>query len=117
MTHELGIPMANVNLLTGAATNPSWSGMNSILSEFGTLSMEFYELTYHTGDQTYMDKIKVIMDMMEKRKPERSLYPIYFNPHTSSWSSQQVTLGGLGDSFYEYLLKYYILTGDQRTKK
>ena len=33
------------------------------------------------------------------------------NPETGAFNGQQVSLGALGDSFYEYLLKLWLLSG------
>lgn len=56
------------------------------------------------------------MDMFE------GMYPVYFHPENGKFTSgphnstyvttlDLVSYGGLGDSFYEYLLKQYILSG------
>uniref|UniRef100_A0A061RG39 alpha-1,2-Mannosidase n=1 Tax=Tetraselmis sp. GSL018 TaxID=582737 RepID=A0A061RG39_9CHLO len=37
--------------------------------------------------------------------------PIYLNPSTGEFSTKQVSLGAMGDSYYEYLLKVWILFG------
>jgi len=49
-------------------------------------------------------------------KKDRGLYSVYINPHNGEFSRAHVTLGALGDSFYEYLLKMYILTNKQEPK-
>ena len=36
-----GLPRAQVNLATGAASNPGWTGSSSILAEIGTMQVEF----------------------------------------------------------------------------
>ncbi len=33
------------------------------------------------------------------------LYPNYLHPKTGKWGQQHTSVGALGDSFYEYLLK------------
>merc|ERR1711871_589366 len=38
------------------------------------------------------------------------LVPIHINPNTGRWSGNLTTLGARGDSYYEYLLKQYLLT-------
>ncbi|VDK79361.1 unnamed protein product [Cylicostephanus goldi] len=51
-------------------------------------------------------------------KPE-GLYPLYLNPRTGKWCSFDHSLGALGDSFYEYLLKHWLITSkkDEHTKR
>ena len=41
------------------------------------------------------------------------LYPNYINPKTVKWGQKHVSVGGLGDSFYEYLIKTYIYTTEK----
>ena len=41
------------------------------------------------------------------------LAPIYVSPHNGKFAGSQITLGARGDSFYEYLLKQWLLTGKQ----
>lgn len=53
---------------------------------------------------------------MEKATKREGLYFNYANPHTGSWCNSQASMAGLGDSFYEYLLKYWILKGRSDSK-
>ena len=54
-----GIPYALVNMKTGNAKNFGWaSGGSSILSEFGTLHMEFAYLSDITGNPVYRKKVE-----------------------------------------------------------
>ena len=41
------------------------------------------------------------------------LYPNYINPTSLKWGQKHVSVGGLGDSFYEYLIKTYVYTNGQ----
>lgn len=57
---QTGIPKAMVNLKTGASHNWGWaSGGSSILSEFGTMQLEFEYLSLITGDRRFADKVGV----------------------------------------------------------
>ncbi|VEL35273.1 unnamed protein product [Protopolystoma xenopodis] len=40
----------------------------------------------------------------------------FINPLTKSWCQRHVSLAGLGDSFYEYLLKEWLRTGHRDTE-
>jgi mannosyl-oligosaccharide alpha-1,2-mannosidase len=44
------------------------------------------------------------------------LYPNYINPKTLKWGQKHVSVGGLGDSFYEYLIKTYVYTNKDDTE-
>ena len=45
-----GVPHGSVNLHSHSHRNAGWTGGASILSEFGTMSVEFYYLSRHTGN-------------------------------------------------------------------
>lgn len=107
-----GIPMAQINLQTKATKNWGWaSGKCSILSEFGTMQLEFEYLSLITGDMRFADMIQHVTKLVLSKKPDNGLYPNYLNPKTGNWGSKHVSLGALGDSFYEYLLKLWIYHG------
>ncbi|XP_023223086.1 mannosyl-oligosaccharide alpha-1,2-mannosidase IA-like [Centruroides sculpturatus] len=45
-------------------------------------------------------------------KPQ-GLYPNYLNPKTGRWGQHHMSIGALGDSFYEYLLKAWFQSGNE----
>ena len=106
-----GIPHATINLRTLEHSNPPWSGGASVLSEFGTVQLEFRTLTYHTKNPDYDVKGTWLMDLVDAIAPDDYLCPTYLHSASARWTSGHVTLGALGDSFFEYLLKQYLLTG------
>ncbi|VVC37442.1 Glycoside hydrolase family 47 [Cinara cedri] len=104
-----GIPHSLVNLKSGNSKNFLWaSGSSSILSEFGTLHLEFVYLSDITGNDIYRQKVETIREFVRGLDRPNGLYPNYLNPITGKWGQRHVSLGALGDSFYEYLLKAYI---------
>ncbi|XP_055484375.1 mannosyl-oligosaccharide 1,2-alpha-mannosidase IB isoform X2 [Psammomys obesus] len=106
-----GIPWAMVNLKSGVGRNWGWaSAGSSILAEFGTLHMEFVHLSYLTGDLTYYRKVMHIRKLLQKMERPNGLYPNYLNPRTGRWGQYHTSVGGLGDSFYEYLLKAWLMS-------
>uniref|UniRef100_A0A8C6TJL6 alpha-1,2-Mannosidase n=1 Tax=Neogobius melanostomus TaxID=47308 RepID=A0A8C6TJL6_9GOBI len=106
-----GIPWAMVNLKTGVGRNWGWaSAGSSILAEFGTLHMEFVHLTYLTGNPVYYQKVMHIRKLLAKMDRPNGLYPNYLNPRTGRWGQHHTSVGGLGDSFYEYLLKAWLMS-------
>ncbi|XP_055628557.1 mannosyl-oligosaccharide alpha-1,2-mannosidase IA isoform X4 [Toxorhynchites rutilus septentrionalis] len=107
-----GIPYALVNVNTGISKNYGWaSGGSSILSEFGTLHLEFSYLSDVTGDSVYRERVQTIRSVLKDIEKPKGLYPNYLNPKTGKWGQQHMSLGALGDSFYEYLLKAWIQSG------
>lgn len=56
-----------------------------------------------------MKKIRDALDRVEKPK---GLYSNYISPDSGKWTrSNHVSLGALGDSFYEYLIKSWLQSG------
>ncbi|KAJ9448872.1 Mannosyl-oligosaccharide 1 [Diplonema papillatum] len=106
-----GIPHSTVNLATKQHGSPSWAGGSSVLSEFGTVQLEFRTLSFHLRDPQYDVHATWIMDLVDKIAPKDYLCPTYLSTHNARWTSDHITLGALGDSFFEYLLKQYLLTG------
>ena len=107
-----GIPYPLVNMKTGLTQSYSWaSGGDSILSEFGTLHMEFAYLSDITGEPLFKDLVERIRTVVQESTKPSKLYPNYLNPKTGKWGLQHTSIGALGDSFYEYLLKEWLRSG------
>lgn len=112
-----GIPWAMVNLKSGVGRNWGWaSAGSSILAEFGTLHLEFVHLTYLTGNPVYYNKVTHIRKLLQKMDRPNGLYPNYLNPRTGRWGQHHTSVGGLGDSFYEYLLKAWLVSDKTDTE-
>jgi len=112
-----GIPYALVNMRGGHAKNFGWaSGGSSILSEFGTLHMEFAYLSDITGKKVYKEKVEKIREVVSSLERPKKLYPNYLHPKTGKWGQQHTSVGALGDSFYEYLLKEWLRSGKRDLK-
>ncbi|XP_046554342.1 mannosyl-oligosaccharide 1,2-alpha-mannosidase IA-like [Haliotis rubra] len=111
-----GIPQSMVNIKTGSSRNWGWaSGGCSILAEFGSLHLEFAYLSSITGEDTYLKKVLKIREVLRQLEKPNGLYPNYLNPRTGKWGQLAVSVGALGDSFYEYLLKQWIMSGKTDT--
>eukprot|EP00732_Lithocolla_globosa_P005164 Lithocolla_globosa_v1_NODE_5177_length_1288_cov_2.825629.p1 type:complete len:243 gc:universal NODE_5177_length_1288_cov_2.825629:1074-346(-) len=106
-----GIPYNSINLQTGKGTNPGYTNGGSILSEIGSVQLEFKYLSHLTGDSKYAEAAQKVMDVLEDAtEPTPGLYPIYVDPNTGKYVNKKVTFGALADSFYEYLLKQFLQT-------
>ena len=102
-----GIPWGMINLQTGVTQEKR----RSILSEFGTMHMEFSYLSDITGNITYREKVQVIRKYLKEKDKLKGLYPNEIHPSTGQWGQDHSSLGAHGDSFYEYLLKEWIRSG------
>ena len=88
-----GIPHALVNPVTGHSKNYAWASQSSsILSEVGTLHMEFVYLSDMTGDNTYKEKVMAIRRILDAlSKPNGGLYPNYISPKTGKFTQRMFT--------------------------
>ncbi|KRY72684.1 Mannosyl-oligosaccharide alpha-1,2-mannosidase isoform B [Trichinella pseudospiralis] len=106
-----GIPEALVDISRGTSQNWPWAPDGaSILSEFGTLQLEFEYLSIVTGKPIYLEKVSRIRDLLQHIVKPEKLYYNYLNPKSGEWGSRFVSVGALGDSFYEYLLKSWLIS-------
>ncbi len=107
-----GIPYRFVNLKTGqvreAETNPAEAG--TLLIEFGTLS----KLTHKP---VFYDKAKRALVEVYKRRSAIGLVGSRINVETGMWTGTGSHISGGIDSYYEYLLKCWLLFGDQDCRR
>jgi len=75
------------------------------------MQMEYASLSERTGISEFAEKALKVYDVLDRANKPEGLYPVYIDPNNGSFRNRRVTLGALGDSFYEYLLKLWILTG------
>ncbi|XP_035478443.1 mannosyl-oligosaccharide 1,2-alpha-mannosidase IA isoform X1 [Scophthalmus maximus] len=107
-----GIPRGVINL-GSSGTSWSWgwaSAGSSILAEFGTLHLEFIHLTELSSNPIYTEKVMNIRKVLNKIEKPHGLYPNFLSPVSGNWVQHHVSIGGLGDSFYEYLIKSYLMS-------
>uniref|UniRef100_A0A4W5NBF8 alpha-1,2-Mannosidase n=1 Tax=Hucho hucho TaxID=62062 RepID=A0A4W5NBF8_9TELE len=101
-----GIPHGVVNLAGWVA----FPRRSSVLAEFGTLHLEFVHLSELTSDPIYTEKVMNIRKHLNQLDKPRGLYPNALNPVSGNWEQHYVSIGALGDSFYEYLIKSYLMS-------
>lgn len=109
-----GIPSAMLNMRNNAPAN-GWAGPTAILSELGTLQVEFRYLAYATSTPSYEQISMKPVQLMAKKNPPFGLYPIKVRMDDGGFADSTVTFGALGDSFYEYLLKLWLQGGRKET--
>ena len=110
------VPFSDVNLGTHNAHSPSW-GSDSSLAEVTTLQMEFKYLSHVTGNPAYHTAVDRTMDRVDEQiKRAHGLASIFVSPTDGSLRPGRITLGARGDSYYEYLLKQWLLTGKKEDK-
>ena len=103
-----GLPYRYVNLKTGkvrdAKTNPAEAG--TLLIEFGTLSKL-------TRRPVFYDKAKRALVAIYERRSPIGLVGTWIDVETGKWTDTDSHISGAIDSYYEYLLKCWLLFGDE----
>ena len=108
-----GIPSGQVNLADGRAENIRWNGNSAVLSEFGTLQLEFRALGRLSGIQAYKTKSEKVFKIMDDMNLPDGLYPYFLrnSGKKPEFTNDKITFGAMSDSFYEYMLKVWIQGG------
>ncbi|MBA3568228.1 MAG: glycoside hydrolase family 47 protein [Pyrinomonadaceae bacterium] len=105
-----GLPYKFVNLKTGrvrgAETNPAETG--TLLIEFGTLSKL-------TGKPMFFDKAKRALVETYNRRSPIGLIGTRLNVETGRWTNTDSHISAEIDSYYEYLMKSWLLFDDQES--
>jgi len=107
-----GMPYRFVNLRTGAVSGPV-----SNPAEIGTLMLEFGALSKLTGDQRYYDTAKRAVVRLFKRRSPIGLVGSTISVETGAWVDRESHVTGGIDSYYEYLLKSWLLFRDSTFKQ
>ena len=85
-----GLPFGLINPSTGSAKNYVWaSSSSSILSELGSMHLEFVYLSHLTGKSVYRDKVIAVRDYLDRMQKPNGLYPNYINPRTGLWGQRK----------------------------
>ncbi len=106
-----GMPYRYVHLQTGAVRD----SLNNP-AEIGTALLEFGTLSKLTGDPVYYDKAKRALVEVYKRRSRIGLVGTVINVNTGEWVNTTSHIGGAIDSYYEYLVKAWLLFGDKECK-
>ncbi|XP_030074651.1 mannosyl-oligosaccharide 1,2-alpha-mannosidase IC isoform X1 [Microcaecilia unicolor] len=106
-----GIPRGIINLGNGLSWSWGWaSAGSSILAEFGTLHLEFLQLSQVSGNPLFTEKVMNVRQVLKRIEKPHGLYPNFLSPVSGNWVQHHVSVGGLGDSFYEYLIKSWLMS-------
>jgi len=106
-----GMPYRYVHLQTGAIRD----SLNNP-AEIGTAILEFGSLSKLTGNPVYYEKTKNALVQLYNRRSRIGLVGTWINVETGEWTNASSHIGGAIDSYYEYLLKAWLLFGDAECK-
>ena len=108
---KTGMPYRYVNLQTeelrDSINNPA---------EIGTLMLEFGMLSKLTNNDEFYNKAKHAITEVYNRRSKIGLIGTQINVETGEWTNTDSHISGMIDSYYEYLIKAYLLFGDEDFK-
>ena len=107
-----GMPYMKVNLRTGKV-----SGAKSNPAEIGTLLLELGTLARLSKNDVYFAKAKRALVEVFSRRSRAGLVADEIDVETGAWTSRESHIGGGIDSYYEYLLKAWLLFGDEDCRR
>ncbi|KDP40271.1 hypothetical protein JCGZ_02269 [Jatropha curcas] len=105
-----GIPFGSVNLLHGVDEHES---KITSTAGGGTLTLEFGVLSRLTNNPIFEQVTKNAVRGLWARRSRLNLVGAHINVFTGEWTQKDAGIGTSIDSFYEYLLKAYLLFGDE----
>ncbi|KAK2835664.1 hypothetical protein Q5P01_016148 [Channa striata] len=112
-----GLPYPRVNLKHGVRGPETRTGTetDTCTACAGTIILEFAALSRFTGDPVFEAHARRALDFLwEKRQRNSNLVGTTINIHSGEWVRRDSGVGAGIDSYYEYLLKAYILLGDDQ---
>ncbi|XP_059378955.1 ER degradation-enhancing alpha-mannosidase-like protein 3 isoform X3 [Carassius carassius] len=112
-----GLPYPRVNLRFGVRGPETRTGTetDTCTACAGTIILEFAALSRFTGDPTFEAHARRALDFLwEKRQRNSNLVGTTINIHSGEWVRRDSGVGAGIDSYYEYLMKAYILLGDDQ---
>uniref|UniRef100_A0A2P2I8D5 alpha-1,2-Mannosidase n=1 Tax=Hirondellea gigas TaxID=1518452 RepID=A0A2P2I8D5_9CRUS len=111
MLSPTGIPHPRVNLRTGV---PSGGRTDTCTAGAGSLLVEFGILSKLLGDPTYQQAARrANRALWVRRHNTTGLMGSVLDVTTGKWTSELSGVGAGLDSYYEYMLKSYILFGEE----
>ncbi|XDV49228.1 hypothetical protein PO909_018514 [Leuciscus waleckii] len=112
-----GLPYPRVNLRYGVRGPETRTGTetDTCTACAGTIILEFAALSRFTGDPTFEAHARRALDFLwEKRQRNSNLVGTTINIHSGEWVRRDSGVGAGIDSYYEYLMKAYVLLGDDQ---
>jgi hypothetical protein len=107
---KTGIPYGTVNLMTGI---PRGETKVASLAGGGTLTLEMELLSHLTRDETFGNAAKLASRALwMRRSPSNHLLGKHIEIEKGLWTESLSGIGSNSDSFYEYLIKHYIMFAD-----
>jgi mannosidase alpha-like ER degradation enhancer 2 len=104
-----GMPYGSINLRHGVDKDES---NVTAAATVGTMTLEFWTLSQLTRDPRFAMAAKRAVKAMWAYRSPLNLIGAHINIQNGEWVQKDSGIGGLVDSFYEYLLKAAVMTSD-----
>ena len=88
---NFGIPTSLINFSNGHRNTHHWT-KNSILSEYGTMHLEFSYLSDITGDPDYRDRVEKVRSVLKNTTKPDGLYPNFFNISSGQFGKRELVI-------------------------
>ncbi|THH26373.1 hypothetical protein EUX98_g7818 [Antrodiella citrinella] len=106
-----GFPRFGFDILTGL---PVDRGISGSLAEVASCQLEYAYLARLTGKKEHYDRSAKIFDNLRQvNLSETGMLPKSYGLMNGEPLDRSISVGGGSDSGHEYLLKYYLLTGQK----
>eukprot|EP00892_Ulva_mutabilis_P000688 jgi/Ulvmu1/1061/UM105_0020.1 len=106
-----GMPANFLSLTNG---HDPKSPKNTWTAALGTLAIEFRLLSHFTGAPQYGERADRAMgEVFSRRDSNTGLVGSAINRDSGKWAAPTTSIGPGVDSYYEYLLKVYLIFGDE----
>ncbi|OQR85650.1 mannosyl-oligosaccharide alpha-1,2-mannosidase [Thraustotheca clavata] len=97
-----------------------WTGYRGLLADLGTLQLELRYMSDITGNPEFAERGDAFYDIIQREGSfeKTGLFPVHFEQSSGTFarSNSFITIGALGDSFYEYLIKVFLYSGKNKEK-
>ncbi|KAI0741286.1 seven-hairpin glycosidase [Daedaleopsis nitida] len=106
-----GFPVFAIN----PATNETMGGLSSILAQIASCQLEWTYLARATGSKEHFDVGNGVIQGLENamKSLKGGMFATHWNLGVGKPGSDTRSMGGAADSGHEYLLKQYLLTGNE----
>ncbi|ETV78473.1 hypothetical protein H257_07996 [Aphanomyces astaci] len=114
-----GVFYTQFNVFKQTKAMNGWTGYRGLLADLGTLQLELRRLSDVTGNPIYAERGDAFYDIVQREGSyeHTGLFPVHFEVESGTFSTSNslITIGALGDSFYEYLLKVWLYSGQRQS--
>ncbi|KAK9845755.1 hypothetical protein WJX81_001541 [Elliptochloris bilobata] len=106
-----GLPNSTINLATGESAAMAWANGGAVLSELGSVQLELVRLSQATGRPSFGAAVERIIRFLDTAFHGQGLLASVIRIETGEAWNEVKSMGAGSDSYYEYLLKLWLLGG------